>query len=82
MALAHALDQGGNTADKIETSAEVTLDKSGDGFGINEILLKTTGSVKGIDNEKFQKAAEETKKNCPVSKALKGTNIRLEAKLV
>jgi len=82
MALAHALDQAGNTADKIETSAEVTLGKSVDGFAISEILLKTTGKVKGIENKKFQEIAEKTKSGCPVSKALTGTIIKLEAVLV
>jgi lipoyl-dependent peroxiredoxin len=82
MALAHALDQSGNTAERIETSAEVTLAKVSDGFGITEILLKTTGKVKGLDNKKFQEIAESTKKGCPVSKALTGTTIRLEAVMI
>ena len=82
MALAHALDQAGNTSEKVETSAEVTLDKSGDGFAILEILLKTSAKVKGLENKKFQEIAEKTKKGCPVSKALTGTNIKLEAVIV
>jgi osmotically inducible protein OsmC len=82
MALAHALDQAGNTPEKIETSAEVTLSKSPEGFSIAEILLKTKGKVSGITKEKFREAAEKTKSGCPVSRALTGTNIRLEAELV
>jgi lipoyl-dependent peroxiredoxin len=82
MALAHSLDQAGNTAEKVETSAVVTLDKTGNGFGITEILLKTTAKVKGFDNAKFQEIAEKTKTGCPVSKALTGTIIKLEAVLV
>jgi lipoyl-dependent peroxiredoxin len=82
MALAHALDQAGNTADKIETSAEVTLVKVADGFGITEILLKTKAKVNGLENKKFQEIAEKTKTGCPVSKALTGTSIKLEAVLV
>ncbi len=82
MALAHALDQAGNTAEKIETSAEVTLSKTGDGFGITEILLKTSAKVKNVENRKFQEIAAATKKGCPVSKALTGTTIRLEAVMV
>jgi osmotically inducible protein OsmC len=82
MALAHALDQAGNTSDKIETSAEVTLGKSTDGFTISEILLKTSVKVKGIENKKFQEIAEKTKSGCPVSKALTGTTIKLEAVMV
>jgi osmotically inducible protein OsmC len=82
MALAHALDQAGNTAEKVETSAVVTLDKTDSGFGITEILLKTTAKVKGIDDKKFQEIASKTKTGCPVSKSLTGTTIRLEASLV
>jgi osmotically inducible protein OsmC len=82
MALAHALDQAGNTADKVETSAVVTLDKTDNGFGITEIFLKTTAKVKGIDDKKFQEIASKTKTGCPVSKALTGTTIKLEATLV
>ena len=81
MALGHALDQAGNTAEKIETSAEVTLGKSTEGFAISEILLKTKAKVKGIEKAKFMDIAEQTKKGCPVSKALTGTTIKLEAEL-
>lgn len=82
MALAHALDQDGHKPEKIETSAAVTLEKTDNGFAITDILLKTKGTVHGIDEAKFHAAAEKTKAGCPVSKALKGTNIRLEAELV
>lgn len=82
MALANAIDQGGNKPEKVETSAEVTLAKTGDGFGITEILLRTLVRVKGMDKQKFMETAEKTKEGCPVSKALKGTNIKLEAQMV
>jgi osmotically inducible protein OsmC len=82
MALAHALDQSGNPSEKVETSAEVSLGKTADGFAISEILLKTRAKVKTIDKKKFLEIAENTKKGCPVSKALNGTNIKLEAELV
>ncbi len=81
MALGHALDQAGNTAERIDTSAEVSLGKSGEGFSIGEILLKTKVKVKGIEKSKFLEIAEQTKKGCPVSRALTGTTIRLEAEL-
>jgi lipoyl-dependent peroxiredoxin len=81
MALAHALDQKGFKPEKIETSAEVTLAKTGDSFSITEILLKTKARVADIDKEKFQQIAKDAKENCPVSKALKGMNIVLEAHL-
>ncbi|HLN20179.1 MAG TPA: OsmC family peroxiredoxin [Bacteroidales bacterium] len=82
MALAHDLDSSGFTPIKIETSAEANLDKTDNGFGITEIVLKTTGRVNGVDKAKFLEIAERTKNNCPVSKALRATNIRLEAQLV
>lgn len=82
MALAHALDQAGGTPEKVETSAEVSLNKVGDGFSITEILLKTSAKVKGLDPKKFQEIAQKTKQGCPVSRALTGTSIKLEASMV
>jgi len=81
MALAHALDQKGFKPEKIETDAEVTLAKTGDSFSINEILLKTKVKVSDIEKEKFEQIAKDAKENCPVSRALKGVNITLEAHL-
>lgn len=82
MALANVLDKAGFAPEKIETSAVVTIEKTGDGFGITDILLKTTGKVKGIDKTKFHELANQTKTGCPVSKALQAVSIRLEAELV
>lgn len=82
MALAHALDQAGSTADKVETSATVTLASTVNGFGITEILLQSKAKVKGLDDKKFQEIAAKTKTGCPVSKALTGTSIKLEAVIV
>ena len=82
MALANALDKSGNPSEKVETSAEVSLGKSNDGFAISEILLKTRAKVKTMDKQKFLEIAENTKKGCPVSKALTGTTIKLEAEIV
>jgi osmotically inducible protein OsmC len=82
MALAHALDQSGNPSEKVETSAEVSLGKATDGFAISEILLKTKAKVKPMDKKKFLEIAENTKKGCPVSKALTGTIIKLEAEMI
>ena len=82
MAFAHALSQAGYKPEKIETDAEVTLAKAGDGFAITEILLKSTGKVSDINKQKFEEIASDAKENCPVSKALKAINIKLEAKLV
>jgi lipoyl-dependent peroxiredoxin len=82
MALAHDLDQSGHKPERIETEAEVILAKEGDGFTITEILLKTRGQVKDIQKEKFLEIANDTKKNCPVSRALQGPEIKLEAELL
>lgn len=82
MAFAHALSLAGYKPIKIETDAEVTLSKAGDSFAITEILLKTTGKVSDIDRQKFDELARDAKENCPVSKALKALNIKLEAKLI
>ncbi|MFO7575354.1 MAG: OsmC family peroxiredoxin [Bacteroidales bacterium] len=82
MAFAHALSQAGYKPEKIETDAEITLAKAGDSFAITEILLKTKGKVSDISEQKFEEIATDAKDNCPVSKALKAVNVKLEAKLV
>ncbi len=82
MALAHALDQASYKPEQINTEAEVTLAKTGSGFAISEILLKTKVKAGGVEKDKFMEIAEGAKKNCPVSQALTGTTIKLEAELV
>ena len=81
MALSHALAEAGFKPEKIETQAEVTLVKGGGGFEISEILLKMQGTVPDISKEKFDEMANGAKENCPVSKALKGVKIKLDAEL-
>ncbi len=81
MALTVSLEKAGLTPKGVKTSADVTLDKQGDGFAITAIELTTEANVAGIDDAKFQTVAEETKKGCPVSKALAGTKITLKASL-
>lgn len=82
MALAAGLEKAGHTPEAIQTTARVQLEKSGDGFAITRIHLATQGRVPGLDPAAFQKAAEEAKAGCPVSKALAAVDIQLEAKLV
>ncbi len=79
MALSHALDQGGFTPHKVETEAEVTLGKVDGGFAITGILLKTRVKVSEIADDKFKEITHAAKENCPVSKALAGVKIELEA---
>lgn len=82
MALAAALEKAGFPPDWIETSARVTLAKSGEGFAITRIDLETRGSVPGIDADGFGQHAEGAKANCPVSKALSAVPMTLKASLV
>lgn len=79
MALSLGLEKGGVTPVAIKTSADVHLDKDGDGFSIKTIDLKTSITATGGDEEKIKAIAAETKKQCPVSKALGGVTINLEA---
>ena len=78
MALSHALNGAGTPPTKLITSADVNFQP---GEGITGIHLTVEGTVPGIDNDAFVAAAEDAKKNCPVSQALTGTTITLTAKL-
>lgn len=81
MALAHGLTQSGYSPKRISTKARVKIEKVGDGFKITSIVLNTDAEVPGIDEQTFMEKAEITKKTCPVSQALTGTEIKLQAKL-
>jgi osmotically inducible protein OsmC len=82
MALSLGLEQAGTPATRVETEAACTIEKVGDGFKITTMDLKVRGKVPGIDQAKFQKAAEAAKNGCPVSGALKGNvQMKLDAKL-
>ena len=81
MALTLALEQQGFPSESIRTSAEVHLERVGEGFEITLIELNTEAFVPGIDGERFAAIAEQTKENCPVSKALRATTITLDARL-
>jgi osmotically inducible protein OsmC len=82
MALAFGLEQAGYSPKQVKTVAQVHLDKVGDGFQITSIDLNTEAKVPGIDEKEFLKQAEAAKTGCPVSRALKGPQIKLQAKLV
>ena len=81
MALTGSLGRAGFTPTSVRTDAKVSLDKDGAGFAISKIELETTVVVLGVDSAKLNEIADETKKNCPVSKALAGTTITLSAQL-
>jgi lipoyl-dependent peroxiredoxin len=78
MALSNVLAKGGTPPQALETQADVTFQP---GEGITGVHISVVGSVEGIDADGFQKAAEDAKGNCPVSQALTGTTITLDAKL-
>jgi len=82
MALSMILGGANLTADRIDTIAEVTLDKVGDGFEITAVHLILKAKVPGASEEQFKELANKAKEGCPVSKVLKGANISLDATLV
>jgi lipoyl-dependent peroxiredoxin len=82
MQLSGVLGSEGHTPDEIETNARVHLDKQDGGFGITTIDLETKARVEGISDEDFQRLADEAKRICPVSRALTGVEINLNATLV
>jgi len=79
MALSHGLAGAGTPPTTVDTSADVTFQP---GTGITGIVLKVRASVPGLDADGFAAAAENAKKNCPVSQALAAVPITLEAELV
>lgn len=81
MALSLSLTENGFIASQIETSAEVILEKQGEGFAITTVHLSVKAKVPGIDAETFAALAEKTKKGCPVSKVL-NADITLKAELL
>ena len=81
MALSAGLGRGGHSPKRVATTAKVHLEKVGDGFSITRIELDCEAEVPGIDNATFQDFANKAKEGCPVSKALAGTEITLNARL-
>ena len=80
MALSLMLGNEGMTPEKIETHAEVTLDKVGEGFEITASHLKVIAKIPGADKAKFEQVANKAKESCPVSKLLKA-KITMDARL-
>ena len=78
MALSAGLSKAGTPPTSLETRADVELTV---GTGITGIHLTVVGQVEGITEEQFREAAEGAKKGCPVSQALSGTTITLDASL-
>jgi lipoyl-dependent peroxiredoxin len=78
MAFSNGLAQNGTPATSLDTTADVELTP---GTGITGIKLTVRGVVEGVDDETFVKLAEAAKAGCPVSQALAGTTITLDAAL-
>lgn len=80
MALSAQLGQAGMTAQAIDTTATVTLDKVEGGFAITTVHLQVRARIPGADRAKFDQATKNAKEGCPVSKLLKA-NITMDAQL-
>ena len=80
MALSLILEQAGFKADEMNTKAEISLVKQGDGFAITKSQLTLRAKIPGIDAAKFQELAGMAEKGCPVSKVL-NCEISLDAAL-
>src|SRR5436853_4964731 len=80
MALSGQLGNAGMTAEEINTTATVTLEKTDAGFTITSVHLDVTAKIPGASPEAFETAANNAKAGCPVSRLLKAAH-RMEAKL-
>lgn len=80
MALSGQLGQAGLTAESINTTASVTLEKTDAGFTITKIHLAVKAKVPGADNQAFEKATNNAKAGCPVSRVL-NAEITMDATL-
>lgn len=81
MALSAGLSTAGHPPTSVHTTAKVHLDRGAEGFAITRIELDTEAVVPGLDEAAFRQQAETAKKGCPVSRALAGTQISLNARL-
>ena len=79
MFLSAVLSKAGYKVERIHTKAQVHLEE---GPTITKIHLDTEAKVPGVDEKTFQEQVDVSKKGCPVSKALTGVNITVNAKLV
>ncbi|ELN2575786.1 OsmC family protein [Enterobacter kobei] len=80
MALSLMLGEAGYTADSIDTTADVSLDKTDGGFAITKVALKSKVTVPGIAPQQFDGIIQKAKAGCPVSQLLKA-DITLDYKL-
>ena len=81
MSLSSLLEQASHPPTSLDVSAEVTLDRVAEGFAITAIALTVRATAPGVDAAAFDRLAQSAKQTCPVSKALAGTTIHLDAAL-
>lgn len=81
MAFSAMLGKAGFTPKRVHTTAKVQLEKVGEGFAITKSQLSMEAEIPNISEADFKRIAEDAKKGCPVSKALAGVQIELDAKL-
>jgi osmotically inducible protein OsmC len=81
MSFANTLSEADHPPADLRTTAKVTLEQLGAGFTITSIALDTVGDVPGIDAERFAELAEQARATCPVSRALAGTTVTVQARL-
>ena len=82
MALYGQLGNAGMTAESLEASAAVTLEKTDAGFTVTKIHLDLTARIPGADPAAFEKAAQDAKAGCPISRLLTAAQITLTSKLI
>jgi len=82
MFLAARITNAGFTPTRIQTTAKIHLGPVDGGPKLHTIELNTEAEVPGLDEETFQQEVETSKKNCPVSRALTGVDVKVTAKLV
>ena len=81
MALSGALEKNGNKDTRVKADAKCTVEKVGEQMTITSIVLDVRVIAPGLDAATLQRLADETKKGCPVSRALTGTKIEVKATL-
>ena len=75
------LGKNGLAADAVDVTADVTFGRTDEGAAITGITLELVATMSGVDEERFGELAAEAERTCPVSKALAGTPIKLDARL-
>jgi osmotically inducible protein OsmC len=81
MALSHELTQAGHAPERLDVSSTVTLDEVEGAPTVTTSKLTVRGRVPGIDQAAFEQAAQGAGKNCPISRALGGVDIQVDAQL-